>query len=55
MGTHAGALLLDPAERTARARALEPAASHARIELAELGADAGMLGAALFALEMGHV
>lgn len=55
MGAHAGALLLEPAERTARERALEPAASQARIELAELGADAGMLGAALFALELGHV
>lgn len=55
VGAYGGALLLEPAERSARARALEPAASEVRIDLAELGADGGMLGAALFALEVGHV
>jgi glucokinase len=55
VGAHAGSLLLDPAERSARSRALEPAASAARIVLAELGADAGMLGAAILALEGGQV
>ncbi|MEA2482897.1 MAG: glucokinase [Thermoleophilaceae bacterium] len=51
LGSDAGALLLEPAERTARARALEPAASAARIVAADLGEDAGMLGAALLAAE----
>jgi glucokinase len=51
LGSDAGALLIEPAERTARARALEPAASAARIVAAELGEDAGMLGAALLAAE----
>jgi glucokinase len=53
LGSDAGALLIEPAERTARARALEPAASAARIVAAELGEDAGMLGAALLASEGG--
>jgi glucokinase len=51
MGSDAGALLLEPAERVARERALEPAASAARIVNADLGEDAGMLGAAMLALE----
>jgi glucokinase len=54
-GTGVGAreLLLEPAEREARARALEPAASATRIELALLGDDAGVVGAGLFALAGG--
>jgi glucokinase len=54
VGCDAGRALLDPAERTARQRALEPAASAARLELAGLGDDAGMVGAALLALEAGE-
>ena len=50
LGAAAGALLLEPAERVARARALEPAASRTRFATAELGEDAGMLGAAMLAL-----
>jgi glucokinase len=53
LGSDAGRLLLEPAERVARARALEPAASQARFVVAELGEDAGMLGAAMLALEGG--
>jgi glucokinase len=53
LGSDAGMLLVEPAERVARERALEPAASAARIVVAELGEDAGMLGAALFALAGG--
>jgi glucokinase len=52
-GSDAGELLLAPAERVARERALEPAASHARFLVAELGEDAGMLGAAMLALAGG--
>ena len=50
LGSDAGPLLTEPAERAARARALEPAASAARVVVAELGEDAGMLGAALLAM-----
>jgi hypothetical protein len=46
--------LLAPAERVARERALEPAASAASFAVAELGEDAGMLGAAMLALEGGQ-
>ena len=53
-GADAGPLLLGPAERTARERALEPAASGARFAVAELGEDAGMLGAAMLALAGGE-
>jgi glucokinase len=49
LGADAGPLLLEPAERVARERALEPAASQARFAVAELGEDASMLGAALLA------
>jgi glucokinase len=49
LGSDAGPLLLEPAERVARERALEPAASAARFAVAELGEDAGMLGAAMLA------
>jgi glucokinase len=45
----AGELLLAYAEQVARGRALEPAASRARIVGAELGERAGMIGAALLA------
>lgn len=55
LGSDAGPLLLEPAERVARSRALEPAASRARFAVAELGADAGMLGAAMLALAGGDV
>jgi glucokinase len=52
-GANAGELLLEPAERVARERALEPAASRAKIVVAELGEDAGMLGAAMLAMAGG--
>jgi glucokinase len=55
LGSHAGTLLLEPAERVARERSLEPAASAARFVLAELGEDAGMLGAAMLARAGGEV
>ena len=51
-GSAAGELLRAPAERVARERALEPAGSRARIVGAELGDEAGMLGAAMLALEL---
>ena len=53
LGSAAGSLLTEPAARVARERALEPAASQARIVTAELGEDAGMLGAALLAADGG--
>lgn len=52
-GSDAGALLLAPAERVARERSLEPAASTTRFVAAELGEDAGMLGAAALAFAEG--
>ncbi|HEX6713089.1 MAG TPA: ROK family protein [Thermoleophilaceae bacterium] len=55
LGSDAGSLLLEPAERVARSRALEPAASRTRFAVAELGEDAGMLGAAMLALAGGEV
>ena len=54
-GSDAGSLLLSPAERVARERALEPAASRTRFAVAELGEDAGMLGAAQLALSEGEL
>jgi glucokinase len=54
VGVDAGRRLLERAEQVARERALEPAASSARIELAALGEDAGMIGAALLALGGGE-
>jgi len=54
-GADAGPLLLEPAERVARERALEPAASRTRFAVAALGEDSGMLGAALLALAGGDV
>jgi glucokinase len=53
LGSDAGPLLLGPAERVARSRALEPAASQVRIAAAMLGEDAGMLGAAMLAFAGG--
>lgn len=55
VGVGAGVNLLETAERVARSRALEPAASAARIELAALGDNAGVIGAALLALAGGDV
>jgi glucokinase len=55
LGADAGPLLLEPAERVARERALEPAASRTRFAVAELGQDAGMLGAAMLAFAGGRV
>jgi len=55
LGIGAGRLLLDIAEPVARERALEPAASAARIELAAFGDDAGLVGAGLFALAGGEL
>jgi glucokinase len=52
-GANAGRLLLETAERVARERALEPAASDARIEVAELGEGSAMIGAGLLALAGG--
>jgi glucokinase len=46
-GTAAGDLLLEPAREVARREALAPADERIRIVLAELGADAGLVGAAL--------
>ncbi len=50
LGSDAGELLIEPATRVARERALEPAASLAHIVSAQLGEDAGMFGAAMLAL-----
>jgi glucokinase len=49
----AGDLLLDPAREVVRARALAPNRDVVRIELAALGPDAGLVGAALMAREGG--
>lgn len=50
-GRAAGELLLEPAERAARREALTPADTQLRIVPAELGVEAGMVGAALVAFE----
>jgi glucokinase len=55
LGADAGPLLLEPAERVARERSLQPAASQARFGVAALGEDAGMRGAALLALAGGEL
>jgi len=55
LGIGAGRRLLDIAEQVARERALEPAASAARIELAAFGDEAGLVGAGLFALAGGEL
>jgi glucokinase len=49
----AGDLLLDPAREVVRSRALAPNRDVVRVELAALGADAGLVGAALMAREGG--
>ena len=54
LGSAARELLIEPAEQIVRERALEPAASTVRIVPAMLGADAGMIGAALLALADGE-
>lgn len=55
LGSNAGDLLLTPAARVARERSLEPASSGARIVVAALGEDAGMVGAAQLALAEGEL
>jgi glucokinase len=50
----AGDLLLDPAREVVAQRALRPSRDHVRIVPAALGEDAGMIGAALFALADGQ-
>jgi len=50
-GTAAGELVLDPAREAARREALPPADETLRIVPAELGAEAGLVGAALVAFE----
>jgi glucokinase len=47
----AGELLLEPVRAEVRARALSPAREHVRILPARFGAESGMLGAAVLALE----
>jgi glucokinase len=50
-GDAAGELLLEPTREAARAEALAPADERLRVVGAELGADAGLVGAALVAFE----
>jgi glucokinase len=50
-GRAAGELVLVPAQRAARSEALAPADETLRVVPAELGADAGLIGAALVAFE----
>ena len=50
-GEAAGDLLLEPAREAARREALSPADATLRIVAAELGAEAGLVGAALVAFE----
>ena len=50
-GTAAGELVLEPAREAARREALPPADETLRIVQAELGAEAGLVGAALVAFE----
>jgi glucokinase len=50
-GDAAGALLIEPAQDAARAEALAPADERLRVVAAQLGADAGLVGAALVAYE----
>ena len=51
----AGELLLEPARRIVRERALAPGRDAVRIESAAFGAEAGLVGAALAAREGGGV
>jgi glucokinase len=55
LGANAGELLLEPARRVARARALKPAATRAQIVPAYFKEDAGKIGGAVFALARGEV
>lgn len=55
MGANAGELLLEPARRVARLRALQPAASRTRILPAHFREDAGKIGGAILALNRGEV
>ncbi len=48
-----GDLLLEPARRVVAERALRPSGDHVRIVAARFGEEAGMIGAAIFALEAG--
>ena len=50
-GAAAGDLLLDPARASARREAIEPADSNLKIVDAELGEEAGLIGAALVGFE----
>ena len=49
--TNMGDLLLEPARTSLRSRAMEPHLRGLRLELAELGDDAGLIGAMIFARE----
>ena len=49
-GTAAGELLLEPARQAAAAEAIAPADRRLRIVTAELGSDAGLIGAGLIGL-----
>jgi glucokinase len=51
----AGDLLLEPAREVVASRALRPSRDHVRIVPAAFGEEAGMIGAALFALADGVV
>lgn len=55
LGANAGELLLEPARRAARERALRPAATRAQIVPAYFKEDAGKIGGALLALQRGEV
>jgi glucokinase len=55
LGANAGELLLEPARRVARERALQPGAARARIILPHFREDAGKIGGALLALEHGNL
>jgi glucokinase len=55
LGANAGELLLEPARRIARGRALRPAATRAQIVPAHFKEDAGKIGGALLALQRGEV
>jgi glucokinase len=55
LGANAGELLLEPARRVARQRALKPAATRALIVPAYFKEDAGKIGGALLALQRGKV
>ena len=55
LGANAGELLLEPARRVARERALRPAATRTLIVPAHFKEDAGKIGGALAALQPGQV